>query len=722
MQVSGSNITAIDDLQVKAKQGDIAVTTGTNWVHNEEKGHSKTFGELGGDGYSGTIGWQDSRYKNLEDSTNQNNIRSELNSLKGNVSLEAGGDIRIAGADIMAGKSVDLTGKNVLMDVGQDSLYQKSKSKNSQYGVTASTSGYAVTAAKSIEKAANAIENHEDKRLAAIYAAQAALNSYSSSTQDSKDGMSSPLVKVKVSVTADNSKQTHEYENQVQSGTTIQAGQNVNINAKENIEGKGVDIQGKNVNLNAGQDIKFSAAQDKERIKNTDSGSHYGVGVGMSFGGGQNGFSLELSGSQSKGKENGHGEINNNSVIHARDTLNIHSGHDVTLAGAELQGNRVIADIGHDLLLSSLQDKEDYQSKHTSAGVEASICVPPFCFGASQASGNFSQDKMKSDYASVNDQSGIFAGEGGYDITVGNHTELTGAVIASEAEDKTHNRLDTGTISFSDIKNKAEFKASSISVGGGASLGPQEGNSGKNGNKNQLAPTAGNPSVYEHDDNASSITHSAISEGELIVRDKEGQKQDINELSHDTDNAHHKLKPIFDKEKEQRKQEIVTGLKDLAAQVKQLEKDLNKDVGKDSTKGKMSNDFSKGVDSAVAIITGIITGDITGGLAGASAPWVAEQIKLHTGKMDKDGNWQTDSPLANLVAHAVLGAVVAELQGNSGVVGGASAVSGELAAPIIQKALYGDRDIKDLTEERERNPQCANTTSHWFNHSKYGWR
>ncbi|PXZ06845.1 hypothetical protein DKK70_09240 [Gilliamella apicola] len=41
----------------------------------------------------------------------------------------------------------------------------------------------------------------------------------------------------------------------------------------------------------------------------------------------------------------------------------------------------------------------------------------------------------------------------------------------------------------------------------------------------------------------------------------------------------------------------------------------------------MGNDFSKGVDSAVSIITGIITG----GLAGASAPWLAEQIKLHTG-------------------------------------------------------------------------------------------
>ena len=78
----------------------------------------------------------------------------------------------------------------------------------------------------------------------------------------------------------------------------------------------------------------------------------------------------------------------------------------------------------------------------------------------------------------------------------------------------------------------------------------------------------------------------------------------------------------------------------------------------------MGNDFSKGVDSAVSIITGIITGDMTGGLAGASAPWLAEQIKLHTGHMGEDGKWQTDDIAGNLIAHAILGAVVAELQGN----------------------------------------------------------
>ncbi|PXY94132.1 VENN motif pre-toxin domain-containing protein [Gilliamella apis] len=115
----------------------------------------------------------------------------------------------------------------------------------------------------------------------------------------------------------------------------------------------------------------------------------------------------------------------------------------------------------------------------------------------------------------------------------------------------------------------------------------------------------------------------------------------------------------------------------------------------------MGNDFSKGVDSAVSIITGIITGDMTGGLAGASAPWLAEQIKLHTGHMGEDGKWQTDDIASNLIAHAILGAVVAELQGNSALSGGAGAVAGEVAADIIRKQLYG-KEVKDLTEEEKQ--------------------
>jgi filamentous hemagglutinin len=70
---------------------------------------------------------------------------------------------------------------------------------------------------------------------------------------------------------------------------------------------------------------------------------------------------------------------------------------------------------------------------------------------------------MNADYASVTDQSGIFAGNGGFDITVGNHTQLNGGVIASGAtSDK--NRLDTGTLGWNDIRNKADYSVESSSA------------------------------------------------------------------------------------------------------------------------------------------------------------------------------------------------------------------------------------------------------------------
>ncbi|MCK8191759.1 hemolysin, partial [Erwinia amylovora] len=70
------------------------------------------------------------------------------------------------------------------------------------------------------------------------------------------------------------------------------------------------------------------------------------------------------------------------------------------------------------------------------------------------ASVSLSRDKMHSNYDSVQEQTGIFAGKGGFDITTGEHTQLNGAVIGSTAApDK--NRLDTGSLGFGDIENKA---------------------------------------------------------------------------------------------------------------------------------------------------------------------------------------------------------------------------------------------------------------------------
>lgn len=69
--------------------------------------------------------------------------------------------------------------------------------------------------------------------------------------------------------------------------------------------------------------------------------------------------------------------------------------------------------------------------------------------------------KTSFDCKSVTEQAGIYAGKEGFDIKVENNTDLKGAVIASEA-DADKNTLTTGTISFSDIKNEAEYDTKGI--------------------------------------------------------------------------------------------------------------------------------------------------------------------------------------------------------------------------------------------------------------------
>ncbi|HGC4311131.1 TPA: hemagglutination protein, partial [Escherichia coli] len=143
-----------------------------------------------------------------------------------------------------------------------------------------------------------------------------------------------------------------------------------------------------------------------------------------------------------------------------------------------------------------------------------------------------SRDKMHSNYDSVQEQTGIFAGRGGFDVTTGQHTQLNGAVIASTATaDK--NRLDTGTLSFSDIENRADFKTEHQSAGlstGGSVAG------------NFLGNMANNLLVgANHEGHADSTTQSAVSAGNITIRDTQSQKQDVADLNRDAAHANQTL-------------------------------------------------------------------------------------------------------------------------------------------------------------------------------------
>ncbi|MGC6390138.1 hypothetical protein ACMV8I_21285, partial [Ewingella sp. S1.OA.A_B6] len=119
---------------------------------------------------------------------------------------------------------------------------------------------------------------------------------------------------------------------------------------------------------------------------------------------------------------------------------------------------------------------------------------------------------------------------------------MPSSVIGSmAAADK--NRLDTGTLGFGNIENRAEYEVEHQSVGisSGGNIGGQFVGNMANG---LLVGVNGSGSD-------SSTTKSAVSEGTITIRDKDNQKQDVDELSRDVEHANQTLYPIFDKEKEQ---------------------------------------------------------------------------------------------------------------------------------------------------------------------------
>ncbi|WP_455928548.1 VENN motif pre-toxin domain-containing protein [Pseudomonas fluorescens] len=111
-------------------------------------------------------------------------------------------------------------------------------------------------------------------------------------------------------------------------------------------------------------------------------------------------------------------------------------------------------------------------------------------------------------------------------------------------------------------------------------------------------------------------------------------------------------------------------------------------------------DYQRAAQAVTAALQGLAGGDIGSALAGASAPYLANLIKQTTKGNDT----------ARIMAQAVLGAVVAQAQGNSAGAGAAGAATGEL----IAAQLYPGIDHADLTEEQKQTVSSLSTLAAGF--------
>jgi filamentous hemagglutinin len=345
---------------------------------------------------------------------------------------------------------------------------------------------------------------------------------------------------------------------------------------------------GKDLTLNAAQDINLTSAADTNKLTGSNSSKGGSIGIGITAGPNGAGITVSASVNAARGSEKGNGTSWNETTLDAGQNVNLTSGRDTVLKGAQVNGDKVTADVGRDLTISSLQDSDKYNSKQQSMNAGAS-----YTWGAGSGSGSFSisRDKMKSNYDSVQEQTGIFAGKGGFDINVGNHTQLDGAVIASRA-DADKNRLETGTLGFTDINNKAEYKVEHQGVGFSSGAGVA-GNLVSNMASTMLAGMGGSG-------HAEGTTQSAVADGAIIVRDQANQKQDVSTLSRDTDHANGSIDPIFNKEKEQKRLQTAQMIGEIGNQVADIARTNGKIAATEAANEKMKTAGSDARNAAIS--------------------------------------------------------------------------------------------------------------------------
>ncbi|ELE27849.1 hypothetical protein A1SS_04541 [Escherichia coli KTE60] len=573
-----------------------------------------------------------------------------------------------------------------------------------------------------------------DSRLKALQATKTALSGVQAgqaATMASATGDPNAMG-VSLSLTTQKSKSQQHSESDTVSGSTLNAGNNLSVVAtgKNRGDNRGDIViagsqlkAGGNTSLDAANDILLSGAANTQKTTGRNSSSGGGVGVSIGAGGNGAGISVFAGVNAAKGSEKGNGTEWTETTTDSGKTVTINSGRDTVLNGAQVNGNRIIADVGHDLLISSQQDTSKYDSKQTSVAAGGS-----FTFGSMTGSGYIaaSRDKMKSRFDSVAEQTGMFAGDGGFDITVGRHTQLDGAVIASTATpDKNH--LDTGTLGFSDLHNEADYKVShsGISLSGGGSFG----------DKFQGNMPGGMISAGGHSGHAEGTTQAAVADGTITIRDRDNQKQNLANLSRDPAHANDSISPIFDKEKVQRRLQTVGLISDIGSQVadiartqgelnalkaakeatsetlpanateKQRQEYLAKLRDTQAYRNEMAkygtgSEIQRGIQAATAALQGLAGGNLAGALAGASAPELAHLLK----STEKD-------PAVNAIAHAILGGAVAAMQGNNAAAGAAGAATGELAARAIAGMLYPGVKQSDLSEEQKQTISTLATVS-----------
>ena len=553
---------------------DKAITDGTS-VYRHKKS-----GLLGSTGIGFTIGKE--KHNIDEANHEESTVRNTIASTKGTVTVKANDTVHLTSADIVAKDGAVLDGSAVTLDGNVDHNHMSHDERYKKTGLTVSLGGAVANTLTNATRTIKQAGGRDDKRLAALE-----LNEARQQLQDGYEAVDTALhgakirdavtgkvekvdgkakrgakniddaINLSVSIGSTSRKQGQVVDTNTYQGGAIASDSTVHITARDakdsGINITGETVEAKNLVLDSASDINLAAGKNTVDVKNTYKSSGWSVGAGISLTGGG---LLDINASGNMARQNGdtHQESYVPTTIKAAQLAQLKAKRDTTIIGSTVSGKKVEVDTGRDLHIQSLQDVDNFKEHSKSAGFSVSS-KPNFKNPAGSISA--SVGRIDSKWKSVTEQAGIYAGEDGYDINVGNRTTLEGAVIKSDAP-KAKNKLTTKSLEMKDIQNEAEYTYSNNGIGynyygSKKKLEEMKANDKKGYDKIYnsigLVPNLGVGSKGK----ASSTTQSAISDGILTV---DGKEIDTRTININTENTLHQLDKIFDKKKIEERQEL----------------------------------------------------------------------------------------------------------------------------------------------------------------------
>ena len=478
VDIQGSNAVAENGLVIKANNIDIHEAE--NRVYSDDYYSKKRSGALSG-GIGITFGSQ--KQTTESDETKRYAQSSQVGSLNGNTTMIAKDTYTQTASAVSAIKGdVNILAKKANIKAADDKYETNMKQTFEKKGLTIAITSPIISAIQAVQGAIESTKQVGDSKhdrvntMAAANAGFEAYRAYQSGTKavtDVKDFMNGEgnvdsLIGVQITYGQQKSESHSHTEGKTAAKSQVNSGGKVNIVATgagkdSNINIEGSDISGKQgTTLMADNQVNIKAAEQNHQERSTNKSSGFNAGVAIKV---SNGAAIGFTAGGNYGKGYGNGDETSYVASHVGDSQSktvVKAGGDVTLAGSQVKGKGVELD-AENLKIESLQDKSSYRGKQMNAS--ASVTVG---YGFA-AGGSFNKSKVNTDYASVNEQAGIFAGNDGYDINVKNKvSSIGGAIISSAPKEK--NQMTAQDFEYSNIQNYSNAKSSAMGLMGGFSV------------------------------------------------------------------------------------------------------------------------------------------------------------------------------------------------------------------------------------------------------------